>query len=212
MAKKKRSKKNKNKQNNQKTQQKSSRKKEAKESKPKRLTLGKVLPRFVIFLLVAAGIFYITLNFAVGGNALWKISVLTILPFGNLAVRKQFFETQGYFSLLKPTVSQLTWTIGGFVVANGLSLLLFRFIIMGRPAEDLLARIASGILFVVSPVFAFTLKLKVTTWAAFTSQTGTVQASLLLASVLYYYGCVALLKLETEHDLAEQKPLHMLPV
>ncbi len=222
MAKKKRS--PKKKQASSKRKQASSKKKQASSQKskprggkaqktsPERQSLGKVIQRLLVFILVTTGLFYVVLNFAVGGNALWKVFVVAAIPYAYLAMRRQFFEAPGFFALLRPTLSNLLLGLGVFVLANGLGFLLFRFGIQGTPSNETLARMLQGTLFVISPVLAFSVKLKATSWASFAALDSSFQLSLTLSSLLYYYGCITLVHLEKDHDLAEQAPLHMLQV
>lgn len=189
-----------------------SRKKAEKEAPLEHQSAARVTLRMSMFLLVSAGIFYVTLYHVVGGNATWKVYVLVALPYAYLPIRSQAFETSGFFNLLKPTLSRLLWSVAAFFLANGLCWLLLRYAIQGHPAGDTPVRVAKAALFVVSPMFAFAMNVKISSWAAFASQNTPFQLVLVLVSFFYYYGCVSLAQLEKNHLPAKQEPLHMLPV
>jgi len=200
-----------------KKKQPNSRKAKPREKKPKEppvvhQTTGKVIQRFAIFLFFTTGTFYLLLNQAVGGNAPWKVIVLSLLPFLYLVLRRQAFQAPGFFGLIQPTVSRVGLGLGAFAVANGLCWLLFRFVMLGRPSDDLFIPVLNGAFFVLSPVFAFIVKLKVTSWASFMALGTSFQLFLAFVSLVYFYGCVSVVQLEANHLPASKKPLYMLPV
>lgn len=211
MAKKKRSSKKKQSQKPKPPRSKGSKNK-AKDKAPERQSVQKVLVRLLVFLLVASGIFYLFLDFAVGKNALWKVFVVVSLPYINLLTRKQFFEAPSFFGLLQPKGFNLGASLGAFAALNGLCLLLLQLGALTSNSKNLGSQIVHGIAFVLNPVFGFALRLNVTTVASFKSLPTSTLASVIAASLLFYYGCAVMVDLEKNHDPAKQQPLHMLPM
>jgi hypothetical protein len=210
MAKKKRTKKKRQSTNQ---SSKSSNKESKKKEPPAELQpLGKVLTRMLVFMLVTMGIFYVTVHHIIGGVAIWKVSVLALLPLIQIATRRLSFGTPSIGSLLKPNGTKLAVGLGGFVVGNALSFAVFQSMVNGKPAEAAATKAGMAATFVLSPLFPFLVKAKAATWASFTALPTPTQAAIAFASFVFFYGFAILFHLEKDHLPVEREPLQMMAV